>query len=372
MRRDSERYLMSLATMLVLSLALKGFAAEDNSPLATDSSWQDDNQRGIAAYQQKKYTQAEHYYQQALQASPNNAEVLNNYALVLHQLGRFNDAIAVSNQAIDHTDNAKAQANAYFNKGRALESLERNKDALSAYEQAQRLAATSARKEAVQRLMGLIAAADTGSSNHHQDSREQNDASDKTVDYRLKITKGSNYALCRDIKAYFEKRKGAVCDIEKDPEFPLLRGAGYQEIDINDYAEAYMEAYLSRFRDGVKDQKRAILSELMEAGMINAWYVFADGDYDEVKEQLITASRRSCPLYLGKTFVVKGKNFVPEFDSGLVGSLFFYDGKSFYMDASGRSIGITETSTKLSSYPGGGIKRGDVWVWDVCKLWVGD
>lgn len=49
MRRDYERYLTLLAAMLVFSLAINGFAAEGNSPLATDSSWQDDNQRGIAA-----------------------------------------------------------------------------------------------------------------------------------------------------------------------------------------------------------------------------------------------------------------------------------------------------------------------------------
>ncbi|WP_339075551.1 tetratricopeptide repeat protein [Teredinibacter turnerae] len=357
---------MVVATVCFFSLATNGFAAEDNSPLATDSSWQDDNQRGIAAYQQKKYTQAEHYYQQALQASPNNAKVLNNYALVLHQLGRFNDAIAVSNQAIDHSDNAKAQANAYFNKGRALESLERNKEALSAYEQAQRLVGTNARKEAVQRLSGLIAAADAGSSNHHQDSREQNDASDKAVDYRLKITKGSNYALCRDIKAYFEKRKGAVCDFEKDPEFPLLRGAGYREIDINDYADVYMEAYLSRFPEGIKDQKRRNMNKLLEGGEISAWYTIVDGDYDGAKEELVTSTRGSCPVSLSRTFVIKDGQFDAKFSRGIPGSLFFYDGKPFYISVSGKHLHVSEVTSDLSQYPGGGIQYGEVWIWDVC------
>ena len=109
--------------MFLLGLAIDGFAAEGSSQLATDSSWQDSNQRCIAAYHQKKYTQAEDYFRQVLQTSPNNAPMLNNDALALHQLARFNDVITLSNQAIDHTNNAKYQANAYFNKGRALESL---------------------------------------------------------------------------------------------------------------------------------------------------------------------------------------------------------------------------------------------------------
>ncbi|WP_018015924.1 tetratricopeptide repeat protein [Teredinibacter turnerae] len=353
--------------MLVLSLALKGFAAEGNSTLAEGRSWQVDNQRGIAAYQQKKYTQAEHYYQQALQASPNNAKVLNNYALVLHQLSRFNDAIAVSNQAIDHTDNAKAQANAYFNKGRALESIERNKEALSAYEQAQRLVGTNARKEAVQRLSGLIAAADTGSSNHHQDSREQNDASDTTVDYRLKITKGGNYALCRDIKAYFEKRKGAVCDIEKDPEFPLLRGAGYRAIDINDYAEAYIDSALYRRTTKYTSNPREKAQELIQSGKLNAWYVHTDGDYDGAKEELITVTRSDCPVESSRTFVIKNGEFSTKYSIGLGGGLFFYDGKPFYIKVSGKNLHVGEVASDLSQYPGGGIQYGEVWVWTVCR-----
>ncbi len=366
MRRTFFRRLMVVTTVCFFSLAINGFAAEDNSPLATDSSWQDYNQRGITAYHQKKYTQAENYYQQALQASPNNAKVLNNYALVLHQLGRFNDAIAVSNQAIDHTDNAKAQANAYFNKGRALESIERNKEALSAYEQAQRLVGTNARKEAVQRLRELIAAADTGSSNHHRDSREQNDASDKTVDYRLKITKGSNYALCRDIKAYFEKRKGAVCDIEKDPEFPLLRGAGYREIDINDYAEAYIDSALYRLPKIYISNPRERAQELIQSGKLNAWYVHTDGDYDGVKEELITVTRSDCPVESSSTFVIKNGEFSSKYSFGLGGGVFFYDGKPFYISVSGKNLHVSEVTSDRSQYPGGGIKYGEVWVWDVC------
>ncbi|WP_018015929.1 tetratricopeptide repeat protein [Teredinibacter turnerae] len=357
---------MAVATVCFFSLAINSFAAEGNSLLAAGSSWQADNQRGIAAYHQKKFTQAEHYYQQALQASPNNADVLNNYALVLHQLGRFEDAIAVSNQAIDHTDNAKAQANAYFNKGRALESIERNKEALSAYEQAQRLVGTNARKEAVERLRGLIAAADAGSSNHHQDSREQNDVSDTTVDYRLNITKGSNYALCRDIKAYFEKHKGAVCDIEKDPEFPLLRGAGYREIDINDYAEAYIDASLYGRLNIYTSNPRERVQELIQSGKLNAWYVHTDGDYDGAKEELITVTRSDCPVESSRTFVIKNGEFSPKYRFGLGGGLFFYDGKPFYIKVSGKHLFVSEVASDRSQYPGGGIQRGEVWVWDVC------
>ncbi len=53
MRRTFFRRLMVVATVCFFSLAINGFAAEDNSPLATDSSWQDDNQRGITAYHKK-------------------------------------------------------------------------------------------------------------------------------------------------------------------------------------------------------------------------------------------------------------------------------------------------------------------------------
>ncbi|WP_232426698.1 tetratricopeptide repeat protein [Teredinibacter turnerae] len=225
MRRTFFRRLMVVATVCFFSLAINGFAAEDKSPLATDSSWQDDNQRGITAYHKKKYTQAEHYYQQALQASPNNAEVLNNYALVLHQLGRSNDAIAVSNQSIDHTDNAKAQANAYFNKGRALESLERNKDALSAYEQAQRLAGTSARKEAVERLRAIMAG-NAGSSKRREDSSDPSRPADKTATsgerpYRPAYGNNPNLQLCEDFLDYLNRNAHLplYCDLVEDPEF---------------------------------------------------------------------------------------------------------------------------------------------------------
>jgi len=343
---------------------------EPKNSVEENPSWRQYNELGVQSYKLKKYEEAIDYYEQALKLTPDNTRVLNNYALVLYQLARFSDVIAVSNQAVEHTDNVKAQANAYFNKGRALERLERNKDALSAYEQAQGLAATNARKEAVERLRVLLAA-NAGSSERRNNFVRQENSSDKSAasgDYRLKITKGSNYALCRDIKGYFEKHKGEVCDIKSDPEFPLLRGAGYRAIDINDYAEAYMESILYGKPKKYISESKKRMQGYMQAGKINAWYVRADGDYDGVKEELITITRSHCPVEGSRTFVIKSGEFSAKYRGGLGGELFFYDGKPFYIKTSGKSLYVVEVTADVSQYPGGGIQNGEVWIWDVCHI----
>ena len=106
----------------------------------------------------------------------------------------------------------------------------------------------------------------------------------------------------------------------------------------------------------------------MQAGKINAWYVRADGDYDGVKEELITITRSHCPVEGSRTFVIKSGEFSAKYRGGLGGELFFYDGKPFYIKTSGKSLYVVEVTADVSQYPGGGIQNGEVWIWDVCHI----
>ena len=66
-------------------------------PMDTESRLQE----GISLHQAGKLQQAELIYQQILQVNPENAEVLNLLGLIAYQVGKYDLAINLINQAID-------------------------------------------------------------------------------------------------------------------------------------------------------------------------------------------------------------------------------------------------------------------------------
>ena len=126
----------------------------DNRPnyVAEESTFSQLNEMGIATYRQNDYIQAISYYEQALVKKENNVGVLNNLALALLKLKKFDESIALSNKVIGLTENKKQKANAYFNKGNAQENKGEIIYALQSYRNANELVPSQARLDAYNRM----------------------------------------------------------------------------------------------------------------------------------------------------------------------------------------------------------------------------
>ncbi|MEO8954326.1 MAG: tetratricopeptide repeat protein [Ktedonobacteraceae bacterium] len=94
------------------------------------------NNKGYALENLKRYEEAIQSYDQAIRLNPNYADAYDNKGIALYNLKRYEEAIQAYDQAIRLNPN---HANAYNNKGAALFNLKRYEEAIQAYDQAIRL-----------------------------------------------------------------------------------------------------------------------------------------------------------------------------------------------------------------------------------------
>ena len=116
------------------------------------------SQKGITAYHNKNYIEAIGYYRQALNKRKDDVSTLNNLALALLKVdepSKLDESIAVSNAVIAMAKKDSQKANAYFNKGNALEKKGENILALQSYRNAHELSPSPARLEAYNRMEAI-------------------------------------------------------------------------------------------------------------------------------------------------------------------------------------------------------------------------
>lgn len=113
------------------------------------------NEAGITAYRKKDYLKAISYYEKALDKRNNDIGALNNLALALLKQVKLDESIEVSNKVINSAKSKRQKANAYFNKGNALEKKGENILALQSYRNAHELSPSPARLEAYNRMEAI-------------------------------------------------------------------------------------------------------------------------------------------------------------------------------------------------------------------------
>jgi tetratricopeptide (TPR) repeat protein len=101
--------------------------------IKTKEQWLEE---GTAHYNARRYTEALAAYDQALGLAPNYADAYNDKGNALDSLGRGKEALAAYDQAISLTPN---YANAYYGKGNILRKSKRYEEAITAYQQSLRL-----------------------------------------------------------------------------------------------------------------------------------------------------------------------------------------------------------------------------------------
>ncbi|MCL1468202.1 tetratricopeptide repeat protein [Argonema galeatum] len=90
------------------------------------------HQEAIAWHQQKCFLQAEQKYKEALQHSPNNADIWSDLAILYYHTQRYQEALEIINQA---TNFGKPKAIYYFRLGLILEKTGQISHSIRAYQQ---------------------------------------------------------------------------------------------------------------------------------------------------------------------------------------------------------------------------------------------
>src|SRR5262249_6652810 len=88
---------------------------------------------GVALVQRRQVVAGEQLLAKALKLNPNDPSVLNNHGLALHELKRFDEALASYDRALAMRPD---YADALSNRGLTLEELKRFEEALASYDKA--------------------------------------------------------------------------------------------------------------------------------------------------------------------------------------------------------------------------------------------
>jgi tetratricopeptide (TPR) repeat protein len=91
------------------------------SPQQLDKVEKDQIKSAIAAYQQGKVQDAYEYLIKALSINPKNEKALSDMSLIALKNNQFGHSLSASNWLINHSENSKVVANAWFNQGLACE-----------------------------------------------------------------------------------------------------------------------------------------------------------------------------------------------------------------------------------------------------------
>lgn len=89
--------------------------------------------RGVCHNKLGDYLRAEHDLRRALTADPHNVELMNDYAVALHNLGKISEALSLLEIAVK---DAKNSPHVWFNHGNVLRSLDQREGAVQSYERA--------------------------------------------------------------------------------------------------------------------------------------------------------------------------------------------------------------------------------------------
>lgn len=111
--------------LILLISALPLAAAGDGAKL----------KKGVEAYQNERWDEALSYFQAALEADPENPQLLFNLGSALYKKERYEDAAAAFEKSL-MTRDIRLQENAYFNQGNAYYRLNKYQEAVEAYKKA--------------------------------------------------------------------------------------------------------------------------------------------------------------------------------------------------------------------------------------------
>ncbi|MDL2296312.1 peptidoglycan DD-metalloendopeptidase family protein, partial [Lachnospiraceae bacterium OttesenSCG-928-E19] len=88
---------------------------------------------GLAAYQNKNYTEAMSYFEEAIKRDPDNAQLRNDLSITYFNLERYQEAIEQADEVLNRIGNRSQYSAAYYNKGKSQEALGLKKQAAESY-----------------------------------------------------------------------------------------------------------------------------------------------------------------------------------------------------------------------------------------------
>jgi len=187
--------------------------------------------------------------------------------------------------------------------------------------------------------------------------------------FELEIEKGKSYEVCNVVAEYVKKHGLSFCTLETDSEFEKLRGAGYKEVDIKDFRNAYLNRFMPYHSEKRRENIRLNHEFLLSSGRMRAWYFKGDANFDGKTEEILSVVQDGCEPTNGGSFAVSNGKFDPELGVSLGGQFFYYDGKPFLYSKYSKLIYVEETGKAgVTPYVSGQSSCGESLCWGVCKI----